>query len=43
MDWLPRLVGFRELRRTRERLARELEAGAAILATRPEAIPAAWR
>ena len=38
-----KLVGFRELRRIRERLTRELEAGARILATKPEAVPAAWR
>lgn len=38
-----KLVGFREVRRIRERLARELEAGARILATKPEAVPAAWR
>jgi omega-6 fatty acid desaturase (delta-12 desaturase) len=34
-----RLVGFRELRRIRERLA----TGAAVLATKPEAVPRAWR
>ncbi|HJS47482.1 MAG TPA: fatty acid desaturase [Gemmatimonadales bacterium] len=38
-----KLVGFRELRRIRERLARELGAGAPVLATRPEAVPGAWR
>ena len=37
------LVGFRELRAIRERLAAELQAGAAILATKPEAVPATWR
>lgn len=34
------LVGFRELKRIRARLA---EAGAAILPTKPEAVPASWR
>jgi acyl-lipid omega-6 desaturase (Delta-12 desaturase) len=38
-----RLVAFRDLRRIRERLARELEAGAAIVATKPQSIPATWR
>ncbi|HPF62210.1 MAG: fatty acid desaturase [Gemmatimonadetes bacterium] len=38
-----RLVGFRELRQIRERIAAELEAGAAVLATRPEAVPRSWR
>ena len=38
-----KLVGFRDLRRIRERLARELGAEAPVLATRPEAVPAAWR
>ena len=38
-----RLVGFRELRAIRARLAARLEAGAAALGPRPEAIPRAWR
>jgi omega-6 fatty acid desaturase (delta-12 desaturase) len=38
-----KLVGFRELRRIRERIGRELEAGHAVLATRPEAVPRGWR
>ncbi len=38
-----RLIGFRELRRMRDRFAAELEAGAAMLATKPEAIPPTWR
>jgi omega-6 fatty acid desaturase (delta-12 desaturase) len=38
-----RLVGFRELREIRERIARELEAGAAIMATKPGSVPANWR
>lgn len=38
-----RLVGFRELRRIRARLAAEVEAGARILATHPEAVPPTWR
>lgn len=38
-----RLVGFRELREIRERISRELEAGAAIVATKPQVIPANWR
>lgn len=38
-----RLVGFRELRAIRARIARQLEAGAAALAPRPEAIPRTWR
>ncbi len=37
------LVGFRELRAIRARLAAQLEAGAAILATKPEAVPGTWR
>ncbi len=36
-----KLVGFRELRRIRERLARQLDG--AIHPTRPEAVPMAWR
>ncbi len=38
-----RLIGFRELRRIRDRVAAELEAGVAILATKPEAVPPTWR
>ena len=38
-----RLVSFRELRKIRARLAREVGAGAAILATKPEAVPNSWR
>ncbi|HRP07737.1 MAG TPA: fatty acid desaturase [Gemmatimonadales bacterium] len=38
-----KLIGFRELRRVRQRIAAELEVGAAILATKPEAVPRAWR
>ena len=38
-----RLVGFRELRAIRARLADRLEAGAAALVAKPEAIPRAWR
>jgi omega-6 fatty acid desaturase (delta-12 desaturase) len=38
-----RLVGFRELRRIRDRLSREIGAGAQVLATKPEAVPRAWR
>ncbi|MES2125117.1 MAG: fatty acid desaturase [Gemmatimonadota bacterium] len=38
-----RLVGFRELRAIRRRLADRLEAGAAALVTKPEAVPRAWR
>ncbi|MGQ0766970.1 MAG: fatty acid desaturase [Gemmatimonadota bacterium] len=38
-----RLVGFRELKRIRERLASELEAGARIMATKPQSVPATWR
>ena len=38
-----RLVGFRELRAIRARLAERLEAGAAALAHRPDAVPRAWR
>jgi omega-6 fatty acid desaturase (delta-12 desaturase) len=37
------LVGFRELRAIRARLAAELQAGAAIMATKPEAVPVSWR
>ena len=37
------LVGFRELRAIRDRISAELEAGAAIMATKPEAVPASWR
>lgn len=37
------LVGFRELRAIRDRIAAELEAGAAILATKPEVVPVTWR
>jgi omega-6 fatty acid desaturase (delta-12 desaturase) len=37
------LVGFRELREIRARIARELEAGAAIMATKPGSVPANWR
>jgi omega-6 fatty acid desaturase (delta-12 desaturase) len=38
-----RLVGFRDLRAIRERITREIGAGAAILARKPEAVPRAWR
>jgi omega-6 fatty acid desaturase (delta-12 desaturase) len=38
-----KLVGFRELRRIRERIAAELQAGVAVMATKPEAVPRAWR
>jgi omega-6 fatty acid desaturase (delta-12 desaturase) len=38
-----KLVGFRELRRIRERISAELEAGAAVMATKPAAVPRAWR
>lgn len=38
-----KLVGFRELRRIRERIRAELQAGVAVMATKPEAIPRAWR
>jgi omega-6 fatty acid desaturase (delta-12 desaturase) len=38
-----RLIGFRELRRIRDRFSAELAAGAATLATKPDAIPSAWR
>jgi omega-6 fatty acid desaturase (delta-12 desaturase) len=38
-----KLVGFRELRRIRERISSELQAGAAVMATKPEAVPRAWR
>ncbi len=37
------LVGFRDLRAIRDRIAREIGAGAAILATKPEVVPATWR
>jgi omega-6 fatty acid desaturase (delta-12 desaturase) len=37
------LVGFRELRAIQRRIAAELAAGAAIMATKPEAVPATWR
>lgn len=37
------LVGFRELKRIREQLTAQLEAGAAILPTKPEAVPVSWR
>lgn len=37
------LVGFRELRAIRDRISAELEAGAAIMATKPEAVPVSWR
>ncbi len=37
------LVGFRELRSIRDRIAAELEHGAAIMATKPDAIPLTWR
>jgi omega-6 fatty acid desaturase (delta-12 desaturase) len=37
------LVGFRELRSIRDRIAAQLEAGSAILATKPEAVPVSWR
>jgi hypothetical protein len=38
-----RLVRFKDLRAIRERIARELEAGASIVATKPEAVPRGWR
>jgi omega-6 fatty acid desaturase (delta-12 desaturase) len=38
-----RLVGFRELRQIRQRIIRELEAGAAVLPTKPHAVPVNWR
>lgn len=37
------LVGFRDLKRIRARIVAELEAGAAVMATKPEAVPTAWR
>jgi acyl-lipid omega-6 desaturase (Delta-12 desaturase) len=37
------LVGFRDLKRIRARIVAELEAGAAVMATKPEAVPSAWR
>jgi len=37
------LVGFRDLRAIRDRIAREVGAGAAILATKPASIPVTWR
>ena len=37
------LVGFRELRAIRDRISAELQAGAAIMATKPEAVPVSWR
>ena len=37
------LVGFRELRTIRDRIRAELEAGAAIMATKPEVVPVSWR
>lgn len=37
------LVGFRELRGIRARISAQLEAGSAILATKPEAVPVSWR
>ncbi len=37
------LVGFRELRAIRDRIRAELQAGAAIMATKPEAVPVSWR
>ena len=38
-----RLVGFREVRRIRQRIAAEIGEGARFLATKPEAIPRAWQ
>lgn len=38
-----RLVRFRDLRAIRERISAELQAGAAVMATKPEAVPRAWR
>ena len=38
-----KLVGFRELRRIRERIGAELQAGVAVMATKPEAVPRSWR
>ena len=37
------LVRFRDLRAIKDRLAREIGAGAAILATKPEVVPVTWR
>jgi len=37
------LVGFRDLRAIRDRIAREVGAGAAIMATKPGSIPVTWR
>jgi acyl-lipid omega-6 desaturase (Delta-12 desaturase) len=37
------LVGFRELRAIRDRIAAEIGAGAAIMATKPEVVPVSWR
>jgi len=37
------LVGFKELRRIRDRIAAELEHGASIMATKPDAVPNSWR
>mgnify|MGYP003453303369 CR=1 FL=1 len=38
-----RLVRFSELRAIRDRICREIEAGAQILATKPESVPRTWR
>jgi omega-6 fatty acid desaturase (delta-12 desaturase) len=38
-----KLVGFRELRRIRDRIGAELQAGVAVMATKPEAVPRSWR
>lgn len=38
-----KLVGFRELGRIRRRLAAGLADGAAVMATKPDAVPRAWR
>ncbi|MEO8029380.1 MAG: fatty acid desaturase [Gemmatimonadota bacterium] len=38
-----RLVGFRDLQAIRQRITREIGAGAAILAHKPEAVPRTWQ
>jgi omega-6 fatty acid desaturase (delta-12 desaturase) len=38
-----KLVGFKELSRIRERITAELEVGATVMATKPEAVPSNWR
>jgi len=37
------LVGFSDLRAIRDRIAREIGAGAAIMATKPASVPVTWR